>query len=407
MKLKVKALSIFVVVMIFLDVVPEIRAGRDAVMIADANNKFAFSVYADLARSEAGKNIFISPYSIATALAMTYEGAAGETAAQIQKVFHFPPDINGMHQGYFEMQNILNAPNKDYDLLSANSLWPQKGWEFSTQYLDAVEKYYGGKAELVDYYGQKAAAIYKINSWTSNRTKKKIPEILGGDDVDELTRLVLVNAVYFKGSWKSKFDPKSTRKSSFYTGGNIKTQTDMMRLEGQFKFAELEGLKILELPYAGNDISMMVALPDGHDISKLEASLSDQEFKKWQAALMERKVDVSLPKFKLHCLYTLNKSLIRLGMPLAFNENRADFSKMTGKKGLYISAAVHATFVDVNEEGTEAAAASAVVMGTKSIEMTPEFNADHPFIIVIYDKAAGAILFIGKINDPSAGGEKK
>jgi serpin B len=407
MKLDSKILVSFMIAMLFLSVAPEVKAGGDVTVTADANNRFAFAVYADLNKSEGKNNIFISPYSISSALAMTYEGANGETAAQMMKVFHFPKDINSLRQGYFGMQEILNAKNKAYDLLSANSLWPQKGCEFSKQYLETVEKYYGGKAELVDFAAAKAEAIHKINSWTSKQTKEKIPEIIGDKDVDELTRLVLVNAIYFKGSWKAKFDPKMTRKSNFYAYGNEKIQTDMMNSEGEFNYAELEGLKVLELPYAGDDVSMIVALPYGHDIAKLEASLSYEVFKKWQSVLEEQKVEVSLPKFKLHCLYQLGNPLEHLGMPLAFDENQADFSKMTGKKDLYISAVIHASFVDVNEEGTEAAAATAVVMDTKSIEMTPEFTADHPFIFFIYDKTAGTILFMGKINNPSEGKGKK
>jgi serpin B len=407
MKFNIKILKSFLVVMLFLSVASGSNAGSDVTVIADANNRFAFAAYADLSKTEAEKNIFISPYSISTALAMTYEGAQGETALQMMKVFHFPEDINSLRQGYSGIQKILNAKNTYYDLSSANSLWPQKGCEFLKNYLETVEKYYGGKAEVVDYAGGKAEAIQKINTWTSKQTKEKIPEIIGENDVDELTRLVLVNAIYFKGSWKSKFDPKMTRKSNFYVAGDKKIQTDMMNNEGKFNYAELEGLKVLELPYVGDDISMIVALPNGHDIAKLEASLSYEVFKKWQAALEEQKVEVSLPKFKLHCLYQLGNSLEHLGMPLAFNENQADFSKMIGKKDLYISAVIHATFVDVNEEGTEAAAATAVVMSTKSIEMTPEFIADHPFIFIIYDKAAETILFMGKIADPSTGSEKK
>jgi serpin B len=400
-KLDSKVIKSFMVALFILSVTPEVKAGGDVTITADANNRFAFAVYAGLNKSEAKSNIFISPYSISSALAMTYEGANGETAAQMMKVFHFPKDFNSLRQGYFGMQEILNAKNKAYDLLSANSLWPQKGCEFSKQYLEAVEKYYGGKADLVDFAGGKAEAIYKINKWTSTKTKEKIPEIIGDKDIDELTRLVLVNAIYFKGSWKSKFDPNMTRKSNFYAYGDKKIQTDTMNSVEKFNYAELEGLKVLELPYAGDDVSMIIALPEGHDLSKLEASLSHEEFKKWQASLSEQKIEVSLPKFKLHCLYALQNSLEHLGMPLAFDENQADFSKMTGKKDLYISAVIHASFVDVNEEGTEAAAATAVVMDTKSIEMREEFIADHPFIFFIYDKAVGTILFMGKINDPS------
>ena len=374
--------------------------------IAAANNKFAFDLYGDLRKSEKGKNLFISPYSISTALAMTYEGADKATADQMRKVFYFSANRDALRQGCSSLIQSINQGSKYYELSTANSLWPQAGYGFSKDYLGAIKKYYGGNAEEVNYSGNKADAIQKINAWTAKNTKDKIPEIVTPDDITELTRMVLVNAIYFKGSWKSEFNPKQTRKSDFYNG-NKKTPVDMMSNEERFPYAEIGDLQVLELPYAGGDLSMIVALPKGNDPSKLESSLSYGDFQKWLGALSEEKVRVALPKFKIHCLYSLNSPLIHLGMPLAFDERQADFSKMTGKKDLYISDVIHATFVDVNEKGTEAAGATAVVMSTKSLDLSPDFTANHPFLFFIYDKKAGAILFMGKITEPTVEAAKK
>lgn len=388
---------------------PAWGAEKKSPTVAEANNLFAFDLFKDMGKAEKNKNIFISPFSISSALVMTYEGADHRTAAQMRKVLYLPLDPERLRAGYLDLEKNINRPNKGYELSTANSLWPQKGYPFLKEYLSTIEKTYGGKAEKVDYGTQtsRAVAAKRINGWTSDRTKGKIPEIIAPDDINELTRLVLVNAVYFKGSWVKAFKPAKTRKMDFYSQGAGKIQADMMNQESEFPYASFPDLSLLELPYSGKELCMLVVLPKDRNPAKAEALLNAENFHRWLAALRPAQIQVSLPKFKIHCLYSLNDPLQRLGMPLAFDEQAADFSKMTGSRDLYISKVIHATFVDVNEEGTEAAGATAVVMGAKCVRLTPEFIADHPFFFFIYDKAQGNILFMGKIDKPAVEKDKK
>lgn len=387
----------------FLSLPPVWGAENKAPMVAEANNQFAFGLYRDLSKSEKNRNIFISPFSISSALAMTYERADHETAAQMRKVLHFPDAPSIVRQGYRDLEKSINRPNKGYELSTANSLWPQKGYPFLKGYLETVEKNYGGKTEEVDYGTRlsRTDACKKINGWTSGQTKDKIPEIISPEDLTELTRMVLVNAVYFKGSWAKAFQPAKTRKMDFYSQGAGKIQADMMSQESEFPYAQFPDLSVLELPYRGDGLCMLVVLPKDRNPAKAEASLSGDAFHRWLAALSPAKIELSLPKFKIHCQYSLTRPLQRLGMPLAFDEQQADFSKMTGTKGLHITDVIHATLVDVNEAGTEAAGATAVIMGAKCASLTPEFTADHPFFFFIYDKTQGNILFMGKIDKPA------
>lgn len=402
----VKLIKAALIAVVFLSVSPFIKAGAWPGIIAKANDSFNFDIYAAISKSEAGKNIFISPYSISAAFSMCYEGAAGETAAQMGKVFYFPADKETLRKGYLSLQAEINRKHEGYELSGANSIWPQKGYGFLNRYIDTVKKYYGGNAEEVDYAGNKEAAINMINEWAAINTKDKITSIVDDDSVNELTRMVLVNAVYFKGSWLEKFDKARTRKMDFHIPGRVAVKTDMMNTEREFNYGEFDGTKVIELPYAGGGISMIVALPDGNDTAKLEASLTYDIFMEWVNSLQKTKVVVALPKFKIGCLYSLNKELTVLGMPLAFDKRQADFSGMTGNKDLYITDAIHETYIDVNEEGTEAVAVTAIVMGYTSVAMPPEFIADHPFIFFIYDKTSGNILFMGRICNPTGAATK-
>ena len=284
---------------LFLSAPYVIKAGTGAEIIAKANDSFAFDIYAAVSKNEAGKNIFISPYSISAAFTMCYEGAAGETAAQIGKVFYFPADIKEMRNGYLEMQTEINRKNTGYELSSANSIWPQTGYGFLKRYTDTVKKYYGGNAEEVDYAGNRQDAISRINKWTAINTKDKITTIVDEDSVNELTRMVLVNAVYFKGSWLEKFDKERTMPMDFYTPGRGTVKTDMMNTKREFNYGEFDGIKVLELPYAGGVMSMIVVLPDSNDTSKLEASLTYDVFMKWVNLLQKTKVAVAIQRLMI------------------------------------------------------------------------------------------------------------
>jgi serpin B len=409
MKKYLKPAAIISVILLVFQFTPAVAGAVDVTKTARANNAFAFEIFSPLCAQKEGKNVFISPYSISCALAMTYEGAAKNTAAQMKAVMKFPDGKDALKAGYFGILEILNKKNAAYQLASANSLWPQKGFDFSKDYMAVIEKYYGGKAEPVDFAGDKPGALSKINGWTSKKTADKIPEILGPDDVNELTRMVLVNAIYFKGTWSERFEKKNTKKADFHVSAGKKIKTNMMNAEKSFGYAELDGVKALEMDYNGDGLSMMLFMPASKEGSFAKGQLSLASFERWRAALSRTKVIVSIPKFRVRSLYSLKKPLQALGMTDAFSENLADFSGMTGRKNLYMTDVIHAGFIDVNEEGTEAAAATAVVMGLKRAAMefeTPEFIADHPFVFVIYDKRADTILFMGRITDPAKEGEK-
>lgn len=377
-------------------------AGISAVI--NANNQFAFDLYAELRKSAEGKNVFFSPYSISTALAMTYEGARGKTAEEMQSVFHFPTDGKLRKSAFAAIHNQLNKPDSKFKLSIANSLWAQKDYKFLSEYLTTLQQYYAGKATNLDFVGATEESRGTINKWVEDKTNDKIKNLLPQGSLTPLTRLVLTNAIYFKGTWIKQFDKSQTKDGDFRVSSTSTIKVPMMHpadKNATFNYAETSDLKILEMPYEGGKLSMLVLLPKG-DLSLLEPSLSLDKINDWKSKLREQRVDVLMPKFTLDTKYPMNGTLAQMGMPTAFDEDRADFSGMTGAKSLYISAVIHQAFVDVNEEGTEAAAATAVVMSGKSVPPpVPIFRADHPFIFVIQDKANGNILFIGRVANPN------
>jgi serpin B len=371
-------------------------ADRD--IVVDGNTRFAFDLYQKLKSDSKGQNIFLSPFSISTALAMTYTGARGETEKQISQAIHFTLPQQQLHSAFSALQTDLQS-SKGYELAIANRLWGQKGYPFLKNFLEFVDTHYQGGFDEVDYLRDPQGSRKIINRWVEEKTKEKIKDLLLPEDITNLTRLVLTNAIYFKGSWISKFDPKNTIQAPFRLEDGKTVTTPLMSQTGQFKYLDTESLELLELPYAGDRLSMLVLLPR-KEMEKVEQILTPENLGTWRSSMQETGVRVFLPKFKTLTRFELNDSLIALGMKDAFDENLADFSGIPGKKDLYISKVIHKAFVDVNEEGTEAAAATAVVMSTKSISLEPIFRADHPFIFVILDKQSGSILFLGRLMNP-------
>lgn len=372
--------------------------------VVKANNQFAFDLYSQYKTKEG--NIFFSPYSISTALAMTYEGAMGKTAEEMQSVFHFPQDENERRPAFAKIYNILNKEDKKYQLSTANALWAQKDYQFLVDYFNVVDKYYGGKVTNLDFVGDTENSRITINKWVEEQTNDKIKNLLPQGVIDAFTRLVLTNAIYFKGDWVKQFDKGNTREDTFWVGQSNSVKAKMMNLNGEkFNYAEVDNVQILELPYAGEELSMLVILPAAKEqgLSPVEASLDPEKLAEWKDKLVGTEVDVYLPKFKFETKYFMVGDLIKMGMLTAFSDE-ADFSGMTGKKNLFISHVIHQAFVEVNEEGTEAAAATGVVM-TKEISAgprkTPIFRADHPFIFLIQEKETGSILFIGRVSNPN------
>ncbi|MEA3343414.1 MAG: serpin family protein [archaeon] len=373
--------------------------------VVNANNQFAFELYSKYKDDPKYKNtnIFFSPYSISTALAMTYEGARGQTAEEMQSVVHFPENPDVRRPAFARIYNEINSRDKEYQLSTANALWAQKDYQFLDEYFNITEKYYGGKVTNLDFIQETEKSRVTINKWVEVQTNDKIKDLIPSGVLDSMTRLVLTNAIYFKGTWVLQFDKSKTRETDFRVSPASTVKAQMMSLTGEkakFDYAETDDLQILELPYKGNELSMLILLPKKDNLDAVEESLSAEKLSKWKNMLMERKTDVYLPKFKFETKYFMADDLSSMGMPTAFG-SFADFSGMTGKKDLFISQVIHQAFVEVNEEGTEAAAATAVVMKELSASMPNIFRADHPFIFIIQQKDTGNILFLGKVMDPT------
>jgi serpin B len=371
------------------------------------NTGFAVDLYAKL-RAQDG-NLFFSPYSISTALAMTYAGARGQTADQMARTLRFdlPPDE--LHPAFAALADGLNAVQSQgqVKLAIANSLWPQEGYIFRPDFLDLCQKDYGTSINPVDYAGDPEHARRIINRWVEKKTNDKIVDLLQPGVLDPSNRLVLVNAIYFKGNWVNRFDPGLTADQPFYTAPDKTVTAPLMHQTDEFGYAEFPGLQVLSLPYRGGDVSMVVLLPRQRDgIGGLETQLTPENLATWTANPVGQKVHVSLPKFKTTAEFSLGDTLAAMGMSDAFDPDKADFSGMDGTNDLYISKVIHQAYVDVDEQGTEAAAATAVVM-TLGMAMSmqeppiPTFRADHPFLFLIRDNRTGSILFLGRIMDPT------
>ena len=382
-------------------------------LVVEGNNMFALELYAKL-RSQGG-NLFVSPYSISTALAMTHAGARGRTASQMAQVLHFPAiaepssprsDQRQVASAYGQIIKDLNKRGEKgaYTLNVANALWGQKGYGFLEEFLELVRTNCGGQLSEVDFIGATEAARKTINAWVEKQTKGKIKDLIPAGVLDSMTRLVLTNAIYFKGNWARQFKKDQTQDAPFILADGRTIQTPMMNQTAQFGYTETETLQGLELPYVDKELSMIILLPRELDgLSKLEETLTAENLSQWLGRLYSREVVVSVPKFKVTTQFSLASVLQSMGMTDAFSSS-ADFSGMDGKKDLFISAVIHKAYVDVNEEGTEAAAATGVTMKLTSFgpSETPVFRADHPFLFLIRDNNSGGILFIGRVMDPKA-----
>ena len=369
--------------------------------VIEANNRFAINLYSQY-KSEEG-NIFFSPFSISTAMAMVYEGAEGKTAKEIKSVFGFPKYDNSRRNQYSDLLSEINKKDKEYALKTANALWAEQDFHFLDEYLTTVEKYYGGKTTNLDFKNEGEASRLIINNWVEDKTNNKIKDLFPERSIHPLIRLVLTNAIYFKAEWLIQFDADKTSDEYFRVNPDKSIKVPMMQPTSQkstFNYTQNKDLQILEMPYAGEDLSMLILLPLDDDIEALENSFTIEKLTEWKKSLRKRRVKIYIPKFKFETKYFLNETLSDLGMPTAFT-NSADFSGMTGKKDLIIDQVIHQAFIEVNEEGTEAAAATGVTMMKHSKPPpTPIFKADHPFIFIIQQNETGNILFMGRVNNP-------
>lgn len=367
-----------------------------------ANNQFALDMYAELVAEDDSKNIFFSPYSISTALAMTYEGARGKTADEMRSVFYFPESQTEHRAASAAIYNKLNAPGANYTLRTANSLWVQEDFPLLDTYTNVVSNYYRGNVVNLDFINEAEASRQTINAWVADQTENRIKDLLPEKVINASTALVLTNAVYFKGDWELQFDERLTTDEEFWVSPEETVQVPMMRLTGEesrFRYTEVDGVQVLELPYQGDDLSMLVILPPESGLKELQRELTVEQLSAWRTALAVQQVDVFLPRFTFEDKLNLKEQLSTLGMPIAFGEG-ANFSGMTDAGSLFISKVIHQAFIEVNEEGSEAAAATAVLTTNVSSQPIKVFRADQPFIFAIQENETGAILFMGTVNNP-------
>ncbi len=390
---------------------PVLDAGDKSATAVDDNNAFAVDIFGELCRKEG--NLFISPYSISSALAMTYGGAGGETATQMKDVLKLSLPGNEVHRALSDIMQKLGRFGHEgkIRLMIANSIWPQEGYSFYSEFKELLKKYYSVNIFPVNFKDPEKVRRM-INDWVSENTNGLIMDMIPPGALDPLTVMVLVNAVYFKASWDAEFDPGRTEKADFHLNSGEAVKADMMNRSGKLRYADYRGCKVLELPYSEREMSMFIVLPSEKGtgiLKKPQDLISGDFFRDMEQCMRYCRVDVSIPRFKLAYGVTLNAVLQSMGMTDAYDSNKADFTGMydkaaAGGENLYISNVRHKAFVEVNEEGTEAAGVTSVEIKRTSAPPPMEkkrFLADRPFIFLIADNSTKSILFMGRIENPN------
>lgn len=376
----------------------------DKAAAAARNNRFGFELLGQLSKPDA--NAFISPYSISAALSMTYAGARGETADEMSKVLHFAPDQERWHPAFASLSADLRPAGKEppYQLHIANRLWGQSGAQFHDAFLKTTRDQYGAGIQPLDFKNDTEAARKTINTWVEEQTKDKIKELIGKRTLTPATRLVLTNAIYFKSAWDQPFMARFTTPEDFRVGRDT-VKVPMMHQTSHYRLGEDDKLQMIDLPYQNRALSMVVVLPKNADgLAEVEKGMTAAQLDDWLKKLKLQRVELSLPKFKLLESYQVADTLRSMGMKRAFDPNQADFSGISSEP-FSISQIIHKALVDVDEKGTEAAAATAVVMKAGSAaprDKPAVFKADHPFLFLIRDNNTGAVLFLGRLVKPAA-----
>lgn len=363
-------------------------------VLSRAINRFAINLYLNISD---GRNIFFSPYSIFSAFALLYEGARGDTARELEKVFFFPNDPTVRRPNFARIYNLINNNSRYFDLHTANALWIQKNYPILQDYLQVIETYYGGEAFNVDFSGATEQTRELINEWIEHQTNYTIKDFFPPNSIDPLTRLVLTNAIYFKGIWLKQFDENETTEDIFWIDNDTTVKIQMMKVYDFFNYTETDDLQIIELPYKGKRICMLVLLPK-RNIEQIEDNLTINSLNSWVENLTEQRIEVYLPKINLSTEYSLKGILESMGLYSIFCPGEADFSGIDGTKNLFVDEAIHKAFIKIDEKGTEASAATGIIM---PISLPTIFRANHPFIFLILDKETDIILFMGKIVNPA------
>ncbi len=394
-----------------------LAAEEDAGMgtVAKGNNELAVDLYQKL-RTEDG-NLFLSPYSITSALAMCYAGAKGNTEAEMAKALRFSLPQDALHAAMGALTKDLNGRvyegkwekdpdkgRKPFELVVANALWGQTGYPFRKEYLDLVGKAYDAGLTELDFQKDTEGARQTINAWVEKKTNDRIKDLIARGMLAPDARLVLTNAIYFKAAWAEAFRKEATKDEDFHLAGGEAAKVPMMHGTHRYRYLDGDGFQAIEIPYLGEQATMVVLVPrEAGGLPALEAKLTAADLDAWLGGMKREQIALGLPRFKTECAFLLNAQLQALGMKDAFGYPAADFTGMSETKELYIGLVIHKSFVDVNEEGTEAAAATAIVMRAGGMPAEPRsLTIDRPFLYLIRDAKTGAILFLGRIVDPRA-----
>jgi len=379
----------------------------DLVQLVDGNNDFALDLYQSL-RGEEG-NLFYSPYSVSMALAMTYGGARGDTESEMAKTLHYILPQNKLHNAFNALDQELNSrgkgaqgkDGKGFRLNIVNAIWGQKGYQFLPAYLDLLAVNYGAGLRILDFMNATEESRTTINNWVSDQTEGRIKDLIPRGAIDQLTRLVLTNAIYFNAAWQHSFEKNSTSNDTFHLLTGNEVSVPMMRQTESFRYTAGNDFQAVELPYDGRELSMLIIVPDTGQFKTFESTLSTKRINEIIKQLSYGRVALTMPKFEFDFNIGLKEKLKTMGMPLAFS-GQADFSGMDGNNDLYITDVLHKAFVAVDESGTEAAAATVVIVGATAMPAQPvEMTVDRPFIFMIRDVKTGSILFLGRVLNPA------
>jgi serpin B len=389
------------------DTAPQARSD-DLTVLVEGNSGFAFDLYQALREKEG--NLFYSPYSISLALAMTYAGARGDTEQEMADTLHFLLAQDDLHRAFNALDIELasrgeGAQGRDeqgFRLNIVNAIWGQRDYPFLDEFLDTLAENYGAGLRLLDFIKAPEESRITINEWVSDQTEERIKDLIPQGAIDSLTRLVLTNAIYFNAAWQYPFDENDTRDGTFYLLGGSEITVPMMHQTEDFSYAEGDGYQMVQLPYDGRELAMVILLPRSGQFEAFEGSLDAQQVAAMIHDLERRQVILTMPKFEFESEFSLKQTLAAMGMPTAFSDS-ADFSGMTGNRELKISDVIHKSFVAVDEAGTEAAAATAVIMEMTALPPAEavEVNIDRPFLFFIRDIGTGSILFVGRVTNPA------
>ena len=376
--------------------------------LVDGNNAFAFDLYQVLKQKES--NLFYSPYSISEALAMTYAGARGETEKDMAEALNFILSQERLHPAFNSLdlqlkqrgEGAKGKDDKGFRLHVVNAIWGQKGYEFLEEFLDVLAQNYGAGLRILDFVNETEQSRLTINNWVSDQTEERIKDLIPPGAINQLTRLVLTNAIYFNAAWQYPFDEDATSDGLFNLLSNSKVTVPMMKQTESFRYTEGADYQAVELPYDGQELSMVILLPKAGQYKAFEEKLDAEVVKSILAKLETREVALTMPKFEYESSFGLKEALKTLDMGIAFSSD-ADFSGMNGKRDLFIQDVLHKAFVSVDEAGTEAAAATAVIVGLTALPPEPvAVTIDRPFIFFIRDMPTDSIIFVGRVLNPAA-----